>query len=101
MEKRSPHYRLAAVQTQMDCVAKMHLTGKAKLCIRECGMTEEEALAVILGLSGRDFHKSMTTNHDHRIWQDVYLPTSNGMELYVKIQQATQYFIVSFKESLR
>ncbi|MBN8473612.1 type II toxin-antitoxin system MqsR family toxin [Sulfuritalea sp.] len=29
---------------------------------------------VVMALAPTDFHKSMTTPADHRIWQDVYRP---------------------------
>ncbi len=40
----------------------------------------------------------MTTNKDHRVWQDVYHAVWRGKGLYVKFQQAGEYFVVSFKE---
>ncbi len=35
-------------------------------------MAQVDALAVVQGLTALDFYKSMTTNADHRMWQDVY-----------------------------
>ena len=40
----------------------------------------------------------MTTNKDHRVWQDVYHTEWHGKPLYVKFQRADDYFVVSFKE---
>ncbi|MBU1689845.1 MAG: type II toxin-antitoxin system MqsR family toxin [Gammaproteobacteria bacterium] len=40
----------------------------------------------------------MTTHADHRVWQDVYHRQWNGTALYIKFQQAGEYFVVSFKE---
>lgn len=98
MEKRSPHYLLSAIQEQMNCVETMNLTQSAQLGIRAAGMTIVEALKVIQGLSRTDFYKSMTTNKDYRVWQDVYHGEWRGKPLYVKFQQAGEYFVVSFKE---
>ncbi|MBP9712105.1 MAG: type II toxin-antitoxin system MqsR family toxin [Sterolibacterium sp.] len=98
MEKRSPHYLLSAIQEQMDGVETMNLTQSAQLGIRAAGMEILEALAVVRGLSRIDFYKSMTTNKDHRVWQDVYHGEWRGKPLYVKFQQAGEYFVVSFKE---
>ncbi|MBI4742689.1 MAG: type II toxin-antitoxin system MqsR family toxin [Betaproteobacteria bacterium] len=40
----------------------------------------------------------MTTHADHRVWQDVYHGQWHGAALYIKFQQAGEYFVVSFKE---
>lgn len=57
-----------------------------------------DALDVVRGLTRADFHKSMTTHEDHRVWQDVYHALWRGKGLYVIFQQAGEYFVVSFKE---
>jgi motility quorum-sensing regulator/GCU-specific mRNA interferase toxin len=98
MEKRSSHYPLSEIQEQMSSVEAMNLTQSAQLGIRVAGMVMVEALEVVRGLSRSDFYKSMTTNKDHRVWQDVYHGEWRGKPLYVKFQQAGEYFVVSFKE---
>ena len=98
MEKRSPHYRLADILAQMTTVEAMNLTLSAQDGIRAAGMLKAEALEVVRSLSRADFYKSMTTNKDHRVWQDVYHAACRGKGLYVKFQQAGEYFVVSFKE---
>ena len=98
MEKRSPHYRLSGILAQMTSVETMNLTLSAQDGIRAAGMVKAEALEVVRGLSRSDFYKSMTTNKDHRVWQDVYHGEWRGKPLYVKFQQAGEYFVVSFKE---
>ena|SRR3989338_7137780 len=98
MEKRSPHYLLADIKEQMITVEAMNFTSTAQNGIRAAGMVKAEALEVVRGLSRTDFYKSMTTNKDHRVWQDVYHAEWRGKPLYVKIQQADSYIVVSFKE---
>lgn len=98
MEKRSPHYLLSAIQEQMSSIEAMNLTQSAQLGIRAAGMVTTEALEVVRGLSRSDFYKSITTNKDHRVWQDVYHGEWRGKPLYVKFQQAGEFFVVSFKE---
>jgi motility quorum-sensing regulator/GCU-specific mRNA interferase toxin len=49
-------------------------------------------------LTSADFHKSMTTHADHRIWQDVYRPSTSRGEVYVKLTVIDDVLIVSFKE---
>ena len=98
MEKRSPHYLLSEIQAQMTTVGTMNLTISAQDGIRAAGMVKAEALEAVRGLSRADFYKSMTTNKDHRVWQDVYHAAWRGKRFYVKFQQAGEYFVVSFKE---
>lgn len=98
MEKRSPHYRLSGILAQMTSVETMNLTLSAQGGIRAARMVKAEALEVVRGLSRSDFYKSMTTHKDHRVWQNVYHAAWRGEGLYVKFQQAGEYFVVSFKE---
>jgi motility quorum-sensing regulator/GCU-specific mRNA interferase toxin len=55
-------------------------------------------LAVILALTPADFYKSMTTHHDHTIWQDVYRPTTAVGDVYLKLTVVDDVLVVSFKE---
>ncbi len=98
MEKRTPHYLLVAIQKQMTTVEAMNLTFVAQDGIRSAGMGKADALDVVRGLTRAEFYKSMTTNKDHRVWQDVYRAEWRSKPLYVKFQQAGEYFVVSFKE---
>ena len=98
MEKRIPHYLLAEIQAQMTTIEAMNLTFSALDGIRVAGMANIDALAVVRGLSRTEFYKSMTTTRNHRVWQDVYHAEWRGKPLYVKFQQAGEYFVVSFKE---
>ena len=98
MEKRIPHYSLIEIQVQMTSVKEMNLTESARLGIHEAGMGWEDALVVVRSLLRKDFYKSMTTHHDHRIWQDVYHASWRDKALYIKIQKAGAFFVISFKE---
>lgn len=98
MEKRRPHYTLARILDQMKSVEDMNLTVSAEQGIRMAGMTRSDALEVIRHLSAADFYKSMTTHQSHKVWQDVYHGKWREKMLYVKFQQADEYFIISFKE---
>jgi motility quorum-sensing regulator/GCU-specific mRNA interferase toxin len=45
------------------------------------------------------FFKSMTTNNDHRVWQDVYYATCpNGKTAYIKLTLQTGAVVIQFKE---
>jgi motility quorum-sensing regulator/GCU-specific mRNA interferase toxin len=98
MEKRKPHYQLSDIQAQMTTISTMNLTLSAQEGIRIAGMKRRDALAAVRGLSRAEFYKSMTTEMNHRVWQDVYHAEWQGKALYVKFQQADEYFVVSFKE---
>jgi motility quorum-sensing regulator / GCU-specific mRNA interferase toxin len=40
----------------------------------------------------------MTTHVDHRIWQDVYQPTTVAGPVYLKLTVVDDVLVVSFKE---
>lgn len=66
------------------------------------GYDRAAIVATIGGMERGMFYKSMTTNADHRLRQDVYhVPTpDNGMVLYVKFQAdvITEFRVMPFKE---
>ena len=76
----------------------MNLTLSALEGIRSVGMAQTDVLAVIQRLTAVNFYKSMTTHSDHRVWQDVYHAEWQEVALYIKFQQAGEYFVISFKE---
>jgi len=47
VEKHTPHYPLAEIQTQMTTVQQMNLTVSARTGIRAVGMAQADALAVV------------------------------------------------------
>jgi motility quorum-sensing regulator/GCU-specific mRNA interferase toxin len=98
MEKHKPHYLLKAIQAQMTTPEAMNLTLSALEGMRSVGMAQADALVVIQGLTAVNFYKSMTTHSDHRVWQDVYYSEWQDVAVYIKFQQAGEYFVISFKE---
>lgn len=98
MEKGTPNYSLADILAQMQSVPDMNLTVSARTGIRDAGMGQMDALAVVKTLTRKHFYKSMTTHVDHRVWQDVYHGQWGDVSLYIKFQRAGEYFVVSFKE---
>ncbi|WP_342322990.1 type II toxin-antitoxin system MqsR family toxin [Kosakonia sp. BYX6] len=100
MEKGTPHIRLHIVK-QMVMDGKVKTTASAVAGAIELGFTSppfDEMCAVILALSLKDFFKSMTAYADHTVWHDVYRPTWNGQQLYLKLIVSNDVLIVSFKE---
>lgn len=62
------------------------------------GFDFDGIVAVVMSLTPADFYKSMTTHADHRVWQDVYRPTTPAGEIYLKLTVVDDVLIVSFKE---
>ena len=99
MEKPTPHYDLAMVQAQVARLGPAAFTKTALDGGRDMGLTTREMLAVIAALTRRNFHKSMTTYANHRIWQDVYYaPTPVDKEAYIKVTMRATAPVIQFKE---
>ena len=62
------------------------------------GLDFDEMLAVVKGLTAKDFYKSMATHADHALWQDVYRPVTAAGPVYLKLTVVDDVLIVSFKE---
>ena len=63
------------------------------------GLTIAGAIAMIGGLQRGMLHKSMTTQIDHRVWQDVYCsPCPNGKMAYIKLTLQDGAVVIQFKE---
>ena len=57
-----------------------------------------ECWPIVMALDSADFTKSMTTHADHRIWQDVYKPSTQVGDVYLKLTVIDDVLIVSFKD---
>jgi len=97
MEKGTPHCRLPIIKA-MVAEGKVRSTLSALAGGAAMGFDFEGIVAVVMRLTPADFHKSMTTHSDHRIWQDVYRPTTPAGEVYLKLTVIDDVLIVSFKE---
>ncbi|WP_460416101.1 type II toxin-antitoxin system MqsR family toxin [Pseudomonas sp. microsymbiont 2] len=62
------------------------------------GLQPRQIFDVVRALSPSDFYKSMTTYHDHRLWQDVYHVHAQPGWIYVKLTVVDDVLVVSFKE---
>ena len=97
MEKGTPHCKLAVVKAMVGA-GQVRTTKSAREGAVAIGIDFNGMLAVIQALTTTDFHKSMTTHADHRVWQDVYRPTTPAGEVYLKLTVIDDVLIVSFKE---
>ena len=100
MEKRRPTYDLAAVKQVLGAAETLAITTSALRDAIALGFDRRAIAATITGLDRTMFVKSMTTFADHRVWQDVYHATAEGLTLYVKVQAdvVTEFRLMSFKE---
>lgn len=97
MEKRAPHCKLSAVKALIEA-GKVRTTHAARVGANELGLELSDMLAVVMALRPADFYKSMTTHADHTIWQDVYRPSTQVGDVYLKLTVIDDVLIVSFKE---
>jgi motility quorum-sensing regulator/GCU-specific mRNA interferase toxin len=99
MEKHRAHYDLDEIKEAFSSPEKLRISVSALRAMGALNLTKDDVVAVIRALSATDFYKSMTSYHDHRIWQDVYHSKYEGLTLYVKITVDQEgYFLISFKE---
>ena len=99
MEKSTAHYDLTKMQADIAEVGDAAFTVSAINGGAAMGLTTTEMLVVIASLTRRLFYKSMTTYHDHRVWQDVYHGVCpNGLTAYVKLTHVADRIVIQFKE---
>ena len=97
MEKPTPHCKLTVVKTLVEA-GKVRTTHAARSGANELGLAFSDMLDVVMALTPADFYKSMTTHADHTVWQDVYRPSTQAGDVYLKLTVIDDVLIVSFKE---
>ncbi|OAI07995.1 type II toxin-antitoxin system MqsR family toxin [Methylomonas methanica] len=97
MEKSSPHCKLATIKSLISA-GKVRTTRTAREGATALGFDFDGMLGVLMSLTQADFYKSMTSHHDHRIWQDVYRPMTAAGPVYLKLTVVDDVLVVSFKE---
>ncbi len=97
MEKGTPHCSLSVVKSML-AAGKVRSTMTALAGGAALGFDFAGLVGVIQALTSADFYKSMTTHTDHRVWQDVYRPSTAAGEVYLKLTVIDEVLIVSFKE---
>ena len=95
IDKYTPTYNLDSFKQSDFDIKQSALLGAAAL-----GFGRAEIHEAIDGMTAAHFYKSMTSYHNHRIWQDVYHVPYKGLLLYVKFTQGTitDFSLLSFKE---
>ena len=97
MEKLTPHCKLSVVKGMIQA-GRVRITLSALAGGAALGFDADGIVGVVMALRTKDFYKSMTTHSDHRIWQDVYRPSTSAGEVYLKLIVVDEVLIVSFKE---
>jgi len=96
MEKGTPHCKLPRVKA-LVANGKVRATYSAVSGAAQLGLEVPEVLDVIMALTPSDFYKSMTTHADYKVWQDVYRPSTQAGDVYLKLTVINDVLIVSFK----
>jgi hypothetical protein len=98
-EKQKPHHDLEKIKTAFakgsGAVTKIATADAAAL-----GYGSDAIVQITQTITASHFYKSMTSNYDNNVWQDVYhVPHSNGT-LYVKFTNngGPDWVLLSFKE---
>ena len=97
MEKPTPHCQLSLIKAFV-AAGKVRATHSARLGATALGLELSQMLDVLMALTPADFYKSMTTHSDHTVWQDVYRPSTQAGDVYLKLTVVNHVLIVSFKE---
>jgi len=72
MEKRTRTYDLDALKIAFANTKQLRITASGLQGARAMGFSRQDIIDAIQSLQRSDFVKSMTTYHNHRVWQDVY-----------------------------
>ena len=99
-EKQSPHFDLEEIKSAFSTASGLIATKTSLRDAAALGYGSEEIVAIVQTMARRHFYKSMTSNYDASVWQDVYhVPHPDGT-LYVKFTDngGPDYVLLSFKE---
>ena len=95
-----PHFDLDAIKLAFSTGEGL-FTWTATQDAAALGYGRKEIAAVIGKMDRVQFYKSMTSNYDTAVWQDVYHAPDGGRTLYVKFTDngsVTEFTLLSFKE---
>jgi motility quorum-sensing regulator/GCU-specific mRNA interferase toxin len=94
-----PHYPLAAIKAAFADGHRLNRIIAAVYGAEDLGMDEQAVVDIIAGLAGADFEKSMPSDMNPAVWQDVFKPVVGGREYYVKftLDARGDLLLISFK----
>jgi hypothetical protein len=100
-EKKTPQHDLETIKTAFSNETGV-VTKTATQDAAGLGYGYDEIATVIQTITKSHFYKSMTSNFDNTVWQDVYhVPdATSGKTLYVKFTDngGPDWVLLSFKE---
>ncbi len=97
MEKRKAHCKLSVVKSLIE-QGHVRSTQSARQGAAILGLDFDGMCEIVMSLNSTDFYKSMTAYADHKVWQDVYKPSTKFGDVYLKLNVINDLVIISFKE---
>ena len=101
MEKKKAHYNLIEVKRLIE-VNQYTITRIASInASNDFNFMSTEIVQQVLDLEVNNFYKSMTSNNNNQIWQDVYHKSINESYdvAYIKIQIVkNKTVVIQFKQ---
>ena len=76
MEKRKPHYDLAAVKIAVQQRGSDAFTATALVGAQAMGLDSAQAISLVCAMTRADFYKSMTTHAASQVWPGRVSPCS-------------------------
>lgn len=97
--KNRPHHSLEDIKRLVHEGNRI-VSKQATLDGSYIGFKKEDIYKVVLDLKASDFYKSMQSEKNELLWQDVYHHRldKKDMTLYVKLQIKKHAVVISFKE---
>jgi motility quorum-sensing regulator/GCU-specific mRNA interferase toxin len=93
----NPTYALNTIQSLIRS-GRYRVTLSAKQGAQEMGMDTADMETCVLGLTARDFYKTMPAEKVQGLFQDVYRPRFQGWDVYLKLQITGDAVVISFKQ---
>lgn len=84
--KKVPHYNLEEIKLLI--AKRQYIIRKIAIDNAQCDFDfrPKDIIENILNLQNNNFYKSMTSEYDNKIWQDVYHLLIDNEEAYIKLQ---------------
>lgn len=97
--KNTPHYDLQEIKS-LIVAGDVFITESARCDADYIGMTVDDISTTILSLEPHNLYKSMKSDKNPLLWQDVYHYSDEDIDmmLYIKLQINKNATVVSFKQ---
>ncbi len=98
-EKKVPHYKLDKIKSLIKENHYVITRIAIENARNDFNIKSTEIFDYIMLLDNSHFYKSMTSEHCHKIWQDVYHLKIKTITAYIKLQisENTTSVIIQFK----